>query len=78
LPGGTSTYARAHPGLAGGNDDEDHDGPRYLDDGWTYFSLKALIAMKTEGVRPRVEPYLHDANAMVRKLAQRAMKALPD
>jgi hypothetical protein len=49
----------------------------YLDHGWTYFALRALIAMKATGVRERVEPYLHDANAMVRREARRAMKVLP-
>lgn len=49
----------------------------YLDSEWTYFSLKALIAMKAAGVRDRVKPYLDDANPMVRQYARQAMEKLP-
>lgn len=50
----------------------------YLDDGWTYFALKALIAMKTPGIHDRIEPYQLDPNAMVRRYARRAMEKLPE
>lgn len=50
---------------------------RYLDTEWTYFALKALIAMKAAGVRDRIEPYLQDPNSMVRKYARQAMEKLP-
>jgi len=51
---------------------------RYLDTEWTFFSLKALIQMKASGVRHRIEPYVHDANATVRKYAKRAVERLPE
>ncbi|MEH3138792.1 MAG: HEAT repeat domain-containing protein [Mycobacterium kyogaense] len=50
---------------------------RYLDTEWTYFALKALIAMKAEGVRDRIEPHMKDANSMVRRYARQAMEKLP-
>lgn len=49
----------------------------YLDTQWTYFSLKALIAMKTPGVHDRIRPYLQDSNATVRKYARKALETLP-
>ncbi|BBY27121.1 hypothetical protein GCM10023114_51260 [Mycolicibacterium sediminis] len=51
---------------------------RYLDTEWTYYSLKALIAMKPAGIRSRVEPHLQDPNAMIRRLARRALEKLPE
>lgn len=50
----------------------------YLDNGWTYFALKALIAMKATGVHARITPYLQDSNAMVREYARRALEKLPE
>ncbi|SDC05625.1 hypothetical protein SAMN04488581_0007 [Mycolicibacterium neoaurum] len=49
----------------------------YLDTQWTYFSLKALIAMKTPGIHDRIRPYLQDSNATVRKYARKALETLP-
>lgn len=50
----------------------------YLDNGWTYFALKALIAMKAAGIHDRIEPYLQDRNAIVREYARKAMEKLPE
>lgn len=50
---------------------------QYLDTQWTYFSLKALIAMKTPGIHDRISPYLQDSNATVRKYARKALETLP-
>lgn len=49
----------------------------YLDNGWTYFAIRALIAMKATGVRDRIAPYLEDPNAMVREYARKATEKLP-
>lgn len=50
----------------------------YLDNGWTYFALKALIAMKTPGIHDRIKPYLQDRNDMVREYARKAIEKLPE
>ena len=50
----------------------------YLDTEWTYFSLKALIAMRTPGIHNRIRPYLQDSNATVRKYARIAIEKLPE
>lgn len=50
----------------------------YLDNGWTYFALRALIAMKAAGVHDRIKPYLQDSNDMVREYARKAMEKLPE
>lgn len=51
---------------------------RYLDTEWTFFSIRALAAMKATGVRDHVAPYLHDANGMVRTQARKALQRLPE
>jgi hypothetical protein len=51
---------------------------RYVDTTWTFFAIKALIAMRAPGVRSRVEPYLRHANGFIRREARRAMKTLPE
>jgi len=51
---------------------------KWLDTPWTWFALRALIAMKASGVRDRIAPYVDDANSDVRKYAKRAMERLPD
>ena len=51
---------------------------RYLDTEWTLFALKALVQMRAAGVRQRVEPYVTDANASVRRYARRALERLPE
>ncbi|WP_090562335.1 MULTISPECIES: HEAT repeat domain-containing protein [unclassified Mycobacterium] len=50
----------------------------WLDTAYTGFAIKALVAMKAAGVRDRIAPYVEDANAWVRKSAQRAMERLPE
>ncbi len=51
---------------------------QWLDTPWTWFALRALIAMKASGVRDRIAPYVDDANSDVRKYAKRALERLPD
>lgn len=50
----------------------------WLDTEWTWFALRALIAMKARGVRERIAPYVDDANSDVRKYAKRALERLAD
>jgi hypothetical protein len=50
----------------------------YLDTEWTISALNALLKMKAAGVRQRVQPYVADPNAMVRKLAAQALERLPE
>lgn len=50
----------------------------YLDTEWKYFSLKALIAMKTPGIHDRIRPHLQNDNAMVRRYARKAIEKLPE
>lgn len=50
---------------------------KWLDTEWTWFALRALIAMKASGVRDRIAPYVDDASSDVRKYAKRAMARLP-
>ncbi|MFL0243292.1 HEAT repeat domain-containing protein [Mycobacterium sp. SMC-17] len=51
---------------------------KWLDTEWTWFAIRALIAMKASGVRDRIAPYVDDANSNVRKYAKRALERLPD
>lgn len=50
----------------------------WLDGRYVQSAIKALIAMKATGVRARVERYVDDPSAQVRKLAKRALERLPD
>lgn len=50
----------------------------WLDNGYAYFAIKALVSMKAVGVRGRVAPYVNDHDPWVRKVAKRAMERLPE
>ncbi|MGJ6127231.1 HEAT repeat domain-containing protein [Mycolicibacterium sp. Y3] len=50
----------------------------YLDTEWAYYAIKALIAMKAEGARARIEAHLNSPNSAVRRYARQAMEKLPE
>jgi hypothetical protein len=49
----------------------------YLDTEWTYYAIKALIAMKAEGARAHFEAHLNSPSSSVRRYARQAVKKLP-